>query len=172
MKYPVFLRVNGREHRAEVEARTLLSELLREGLGLTGTKVGCDGSACGACTVLLDGLPVRSCTMLAVQADGRDVLTVEGLAAVSSSRTADPSAGGDPLDAAFLRMGAAPCGFCSSGLLVAARDVLARGAERSPSRSDLACSLRGNACSCGGHDGILDAVEDAARRVAGRGEGS
>ncbi len=155
----ITLTVNGDVRRIAVPPERTLVEVLREGLGLTGTKQGCDEGDCGACTVLLDGRPVLSCITLAVEADGARVETVEGLA--DGPRL-------HPLQEAFVRHGAAQCGFCTSGVLVSARALLER--EPAPSREAIKTALSGNLCRCTGYTKILDAVEDAARvlREGGR----
>ena len=149
----ISLTVDGAQVTDDVEPRMLLVQYLREKLGKTGTVIGCDTSNCGACTVHLDGRSVKSCNVLAVQADGHDVTTVEGLA------------DGDRLhrvQEAFVEAGAVQCGFCTPGLVVAAADLL----ERSPSPSDdeVREALSGNLCRCTGYEKILDAVRLAADR--------
>jgi carbon-monoxide dehydrogenase small subunit/2-furoyl-CoA dehydrogenase 2Fe-2S iron sulfur subunit len=149
---PVELTVNGRVYREEVEPRLLLSDFLRHTLGLTGTHVGCEHGVCGACTVRLDGVAVRSCLLLAAQADGAAVQTVEGLAV-----------GGElsPLQRAFRDCHALQCGFCTPGILLAAADLLDRGAT--PSRAEIVDLLSGHLCRCTGYEPIVDAIEQAAR---------
>ena len=148
----VSLTVNGVREEADVEPRLLLVHLLRDRLGLTGTNVGCDTTSCGACTVLLDGESVKSCTVLAVQAEGAEVTTVEGLS----------SAGGElnPLQAAFQRHHALQCGYCTPGMLVAATSLLRE--NPSPSEEEVRHGLEGNLCRCTGYQGIVDAVLDVA----------
>ena len=143
--------VNGRRYREEVEARLLLSDFLRHGLGLTGTHVGCEHGVCGACTVRLDGVAVRSCLVLAAQVDGSELVTVEGLAA-----------NGDltPLQQAFRRHHALQCGFCTPGILIATEDLLAR-SER-PTRAEIVDMLSGQLCRCTGYTGIVDAIAEVA----------
>jgi aerobic-type carbon monoxide dehydrogenase small subunit (CoxS/CutS family) len=143
--------VNGHRRREEVEPRLLLSDFLRHRLGLTGTHVGCEHGVCGACTVRLDGVAVRSCLLLAVQVDGRAVQTVEGLAS---------SAGLSSLQAAFRECHALQCGFCTPGILLAAADLLERGR---PSRDEIVDMLSGHLCRCTGYEPIVDAIERAAR---------
>jgi aerobic-type carbon monoxide dehydrogenase small subunit (CoxS/CutS family) len=142
--------VNGRTYVESVEPRLLLTDFLRHRLGLTGTHVGCEHGICGACTVQVDGVAVRGCLMLAVQANGREVRTVEGLAA-----------NGDltPLQEAFRRHFALQCGFCTSGILMAADELLARGR---PTREEIVDLLSGHLCRCTGYAPIVDAIEDAA----------
>jgi 2-furoyl-CoA dehydrogenase 2Fe-2S iron sulfur subunit len=144
--------VNGRRHRERVEPRLLLTDFLRHRLGLTGTHVGCEHGVCGCCTVRLDGVSVRGCLLLAVQADGCEVETVEGLA------------GAGPLTAlqeAFRRHFALQCGFCTPGILIAADDLLSRG---TPSREEIVDMLSGHLCRCTGYAPIVAAIEDAARQ--------
>ncbi len=146
------LLVNGRERSVEVEAHHTLLEVLRDDLGLTGTKECCLVGECGACTVLLDGRSVDSCLVLAIEADGAAVTTVEGLAS--------PDGALDPLQQAFLDHGAAQCGFCIPGQLVSARALLA--ATPRPSRAEVEEGLAGNLCRCAGYEQIIEAVLDAA----------
>jgi aerobic-type carbon monoxide dehydrogenase small subunit (CoxS/CutS family) len=143
--------VNGRRYTEAVEARLLLSDFLRHTLGLTGTHVGCEHGVCGACTVRLDGAAVRSCLLLAVQADGAELQTVEGLAA-----------NGDltPLQASFREAHALQCGFCTPGILMAAGDFLER--TPSPSRQEVTEMLSGHLCRCTGYEPIVDAILRAA----------
>jgi 2-furoyl-CoA dehydrogenase 2Fe-2S iron sulfur subunit len=144
------LTVNGRSVRELVEPRLLLTDFLRHRLGLTGTHVGCEHGICGACTVLVDGLAVRGCCLLAVQADGATVTTVESLAG---------SAGLTPLQEAFRRHHALQCGFCTPGILMAATDLLSR---RTPTRDEIVDMLSGHICRCTGYAPIVDAIVDAA----------
>ena len=142
----ISLEVNGRAHEADVEPRTLLSDLLRHGLGLTGTKVGCEHGVCGACTVQVDGEPVRSCLMLAVQARGRRVRTVEALAGDEL----------DPLQVAFHEAHALQCGFCTAGILMSI-DAFLR--ERGTvDEQEVREALAGNLCRCTGYRSIVEAV--------------
>jgi aerobic-type carbon monoxide dehydrogenase small subunit (CoxS/CutS family) len=149
----VTLIVNGARHALRVEPRETLADVVRDRLGLTGTKVSCDAQVCGACTVLVDGLPVSSCTYLAAGADGRGVRTVEGLAD-----------GGvlSPLQAAFLRHGALQCGYCTAGMLMTATALLEE--DAAPTRAAVEAALEGNLCRCTGYAPIVDAVLDAAGR--------
>jgi aerobic-type carbon monoxide dehydrogenase small subunit (CoxS/CutS family) len=149
----ITVSINGSEYSGEVEPRTLLSDFIRHGAGLTGTHVGCEQGVCGACTVELDGEPVRSCLMLAVQADGRSLVTVEGLAAPDGSLTA--------LQRAFVEHHALQCGFCTSGFLISARALLRRVPH--PSEQEIREELAGNLCRCTGYEGIVAAVQAAAR---------
>jgi len=149
---PVSVSVNGRRYHEEVEPRLLLSDFLRHRLGLTGTHVGCEHGVCGACTVRLDGVAVRSCLLLAVQADGGEILTVEGLAGVGELTA---------LQQAFRRHHALQCGFCTPGILIAAEDLLAR-VER-PTRAEIVDMLSGQLCRCTGYTAIVDAIAETAR---------
>ncbi|TML84561.1 MAG: (2Fe-2S)-binding protein [Actinobacteria bacterium] len=144
------LTVNGRRYREEVEPRLLLSDFLRHTLGLTGTHVGCEHGVCGACTVHVDGLATRSCLTLAVQVDGAEVETVEGLTR-DGALTA--------LQQAFHEHGALQCGFCTPGMLMAAADLLARGR---PTREEIVDMLSGQICRCTGYEPIVRAIEQAA----------
>jgi 2-furoyl-CoA dehydrogenase 2Fe-2S iron sulfur subunit len=148
---PVSVWVNGRRYHEEVEPRLLLSDFIRHRLGLTGTHVGCEHGVCGACTVRLDGMAVRSCLLLAVQADGNEILTVEGLAGVGELT---------PLQEALRRHHALQCGFCTPGILIAAEDLLAR-VER-PTREEIVDMLSGQLCRCTGYTAIVDAIAEVA----------
>ena len=147
----VRLTVNGVAREVRVPARRLLSDALRHDLGLTGTHVGCEHGVCGACTVQLDGKPVRSCLLFAVQARGHSVRTVEALA--------EPGADLHPLQQAFHEQHALQCGFCTPGILIAADDLLSRGR---PSREEIVDMLSGHLCRCTGYAPIVAAIEDAA----------
>jgi len=142
--------VNGVATRELVEPRLLLSDFLRHTLGLTGTHVGCEHGVCGACTVRLDGVAVRSCLLLAVQADGCELETVESLAA---------NGGLSPLQDAFRRHHALQCGFCTPGILIAAEDLLSRG---TPTRDEIVDLLSGHLCRCTGYRPIVDAIAEVA----------
>jgi aerobic-type carbon monoxide dehydrogenase small subunit (CoxS/CutS family) len=148
---PVELIVNGRRYAETVEPRLLLSDFLRGQLGLTGTHVGCEHGVCGACTMRLDGVAVRSCLLLAVQADGAEIVTVEGLAQNGSLT---------PLQEAFRKHHALQCGFCTPGILIAAEDLLAR--ETPPTREEIADMLSGQLCRCTGYTTIVDAIAEVA----------
>jgi carbon-monoxide dehydrogenase small subunit len=145
------LTVNGTEHDLQVEPRLLLVHLLRDRLGLTGTHVGCDTSNCGACTVHVDGEAVKSCTVLAVQADGATVKTIEGMASGEELH---------PLQEAFWNDHGLQCGFCTPGMIMAAADLLARNPD--PSEEEIRHGLEGNLCRCTGYQNIVKAVKDAA----------
>ena len=148
---PVDVTVNGRRYREEVEPRLLLSDFLRGGLGLTGTHVGCEHGVCGACTVRLDGVAVRSCLVLAAQVDGAEIVTVEGLARNGQLT---------PLQEAFRRHHALQCGFCTPGILMAADDLLSR--ETAPTRAEIVDMLSGQLCRCTGYAPIVDAIAEVA----------
>jgi aerobic carbon-monoxide dehydrogenase small subunit len=148
----VRLRVNGAEHELEVEPRLLLVHALRERLGLTGTHVGCDTSNCGACTVQIDGRAVKSCTVLAVQADGAEVTTIEGLA---------PDGELHPLQEAFWNDHGLQCGYCTPGMIMAAAALLTE--NPNPTEEEVRHALEGNLCRCTGYHNIVKAVLDAAR---------
>jgi aerobic-type carbon monoxide dehydrogenase small subunit (CoxS/CutS family) len=155
VRHPATLEVNGTSFSVELEAgRTLLS-VLRGELGLTGTKEGCDDSECGACMVLIDGEPVNSCSVLALQADGRAVTTVEGLASGSELH---------PLQRAFLEHGGVQCGFCTPGMLISATALLT--ANPDPTEDEIRAGLSGNLCRCTGYVGIVAAVRSAATELA------
>ena len=151
--HQIRVTVNGTEHKAEVESRLLLVHFLRETLGLTGTHVGCDTSGCGACTVLLDGLPVKSCTMFAVQAEGHEVTTVEGLIG---------PAGLHPIQQAFHEEHGLQCGFCTPGMMMTSYALLRRNPK--PSEEDIRQAISGNLCRCTGYVNIVKAVQFAAER--------
>jgi carbon-monoxide dehydrogenase small subunit len=147
----ISLTVNGQSREADVEPRRLLVELIREDFELTGTHVGCDTSQCGACTVHLDDHAVKSCTVLAVQADGGQVTTIEGM------KTGDEL---HPIQAAFWEKHGLQCGFCTPGMIMVAADLLARNAE--PSDDEIRHALEGNICRCTGYQNIVAAIREAA----------
>jgi carbon-monoxide dehydrogenase small subunit len=148
----IAITVNGARHEVEVEPRVLLADFIREELGLTGTKVACDTSQCGACTVSLDGRAVKSCTVLAVQADGSTLLTIEGLA---------PEGGLHPLQEAFWEQHGLQCGFCTPGMIMSAAELI----EDGPLDDDaIRHGLEGNLCRCTGYENIVKAVAAAAGR--------
>lgn len=149
------ITVDGTAHHADVTPRTMLAEWLRS-IGKTGVHLGCDTTACGACTVLLDGVAVKSCTMLTVQADGRSVETVHGLT---------PAEGLSPVQEAFSAEHGTQCGFCTPGFVVAATALLAN--NPNPSREEIISGLEGNICRCTGYVGIIRAVEHAAAAMRG-----
>ena len=147
----VALTVNGSEHEVDVPPAITLVELLRERLGLTGTKVGCGRGECGACTVLLDGEPVNSCIVFAAQCNGRDVVTIEGLAESGSL---------DRIQEAFVQAGAVQCGYCTPGMVMSAHALLRSNPD--PTREDVERAISGNLCRCTGYVKIIDAVVAAA----------
>lgn len=151
MKIPISITVNGKEYHHEVEARELLVYHLRDKLRLTGTHIGCDTSLCGACTVHIDGQAVKSCTVLAVQADGSQVTTIEGLA--SSDGTLHP------LQEGFRDEHGLQCGFCTPGMIMTAADLLARNSN--PSEEEIREALEGNLCRCTGYHNIVRAIQSA-----------
>ena len=151
MKHPVTLRVNGVDYPVEVEGHQSLLSAVRDVVGLTGSKEGCDDSECGACMMLLDDDPVNACSYLALQAEGREITTIEGL------QDGEDLA---PLQRAFLEEGGVQCGFCTPGMLISATALLRANPE--PSEDDVRIALSGNLCRCTGYDGIVRAV----RRVA------
>src|ERR1700716_141750 len=145
--------VNGRPRSAEVEPRLLLVHFLRDVLGLTGTHIGCDTTNCGACTVLLDGIPIKSCTFFAVQANGRQVMTVEGLASGGKLH---------PIQAGFKEEHGLQCGFCTPGMMLVAKALLEENAN--PSDEEIRWAIAGNICRCTGYQNIVKAVRWAARK--------
>jgi len=151
----ITVTVNGEERAAEVESRLLLVHFLRDTLGLTGTHVGCDTTSCGACTILLDGTPIKSCTFFAVQADGHGVTTVEGLAR-----------GGElhPIQESFSEEHGLQCGFCTPGMMLTAIALL--GENPDPSEEEIRWALSGNLCRCTGYQNIVKAVQSAARKLS------
>jgi aerobic carbon-monoxide dehydrogenase small subunit len=152
MNISVKIRVNGALREAEVEPRLLLANFLRETCGLTGTHVGCETSVCGACTVLVDGQAVKSCTMFAVQADGAEVTTVEGLANGEMH----------PVQQGFWECHGLQCGYCTPGMMMTAVQLLER--NEAPTRDEIRHALDGNLCRCTGYTHIIDAVEYAAKK--------
>jgi carbon-monoxide dehydrogenase small subunit len=153
--HTIEILVNGQRYRREIEPRLLLSDFLRHGLGLTGTHVGCEHGVCGACTILLEGEPVRSCLMLAVQADGRSITTVEGLA---------PAPGVlHPLQEAFRDAHGLQCGFCTGGILLTMVPFLEEHPD--PSEDEIRRALSGNLCRCTGYQHIVDAVRQAGEKL-------
>jgi carbon-monoxide dehydrogenase small subunit len=158
----IAVRVNGREYERAVSPRMLLSDFIRHELGLTGTHVGCEHGVCGACTVQLEGEPVRSCLMLAVQADGAELRTVEGLAA----------ANGDlhPIQAAFREKHGLQCGFCTPGFLMTIEAWLREGPHPNPTEEQLREVIAGNLCRCTGYQGIVDAVRATVAELAEQGQ--
>ncbi len=152
----VTFRINGVERTLDVEPRLLLVQALREGLGLTGTHIGCDTSSCGACTVLLDGVSVKSCTMFAVQAAGRAVTTIEGIGTREDLH---------PMQEAFWTQHGLQCGFCTPGMIMSAIDLIKRNPD--PSDAQIRAGIEGNICRCTGYENIVKAVTVAAAAVRG-----
>ena len=149
----ITVTVNGQQRVVEIEPRMLLVHLLREGLALTGTHIGCDTTNCGACTVMVDGRPIKSCTMLAVQADGREVTTVEGLGKASEL---------NPIQEGFKQEHGLQCGFCTSGMMISAKALLDENPD--PTEEDIRWALSGNLCRCTGYQNIVKAVLWAAEK--------
>ena len=154
MSHNIKLKVNGVDHEAEVEPRTLLVHFLRDQLRLTGTHVGCDTSQCGACTILVNGISAKACTMFAVQADGSEVTTIEGLAQNGELH---------PLQKAFWDEHGLQCGFCTPGMILSAYDLLQ--ANSDPSEDEIRHALEGNYCRCTGYHNIVKAVQSAAKQM-------
>jgi carbon-monoxide dehydrogenase small subunit len=153
----IAVTVNGRRHEAEVETRYTLADFLRHQLGLTGTHLGCEHGVCGACTVLLDGLSVRSCLMLAVQANEREITTVEGIAPSATDL--------HPLQEAFRSHHGLQCGFCTPGILTTLLEFLRDNPD--PTEEEVRVAISGNLCRCTGYQGIVAAALDAAKRMRG-----
>ena len=155
MKKSISIRVNGVDRGAQVEPRLLLAHFLREVAGLTGTHIGCETSLCGACTVLLDGRAVKSCTVLAVQADGSSVTTIEGLAEDGKLHA---------IQQGFWEEHGLQCGFCTPGMILCSHDLLSR--SPSPSEGEIREAIGGNLCRCTGYQHIVNAVQSASRKMA------
>jgi carbon-monoxide dehydrogenase small subunit len=149
----ITLKVNGLERRIEVEARTTLLDMIREQCGLTGAKLGCDIQVCGACTLLVDGKPVSACSMLAVDADGCDVLTIEGLSEKAALHR---------LQEAFMEFGALQCGYCTSGFILTAKALLDENPK--PTEQQIRDYLAGNFCRCGCYQEIMQAIKDVSSK--------
>lgn len=154
MKTQITLKVNGIAYPVEIDAQLSLLRAVREHVALTGAKEGCDDSECGACMMLLDGQPVNSCSYLAVQAEGREITTVEGLAAPGEV---------SGLQRAFLEHGGVQCGFCTPGMLMCSHDLLANNA--SPTEEEIREGINGNICRCTGYQNIVNAVKSASRKM-------
>ncbi len=154
MNVPIQLEINGKSVAREVEPRLLLVHFLRDVLGLTGTKVGCDTSQCGACTVLMDGKAVKSCTVLAVQADGSQIITIEGLAHDGEYH---------PVQQAFWEQHGLQCGYCTPGMIMSVLDLLQQHPQ--PTEAEIREGLEGNLCRCTGYHNIVRAVQEAATRL-------
>ena len=155
MKLPVKMTINGQSHSHEVEPRLLLVHYIRESVGLTGTHVGCDTSQCGACTIILNGQAVKSCTMFAVQADGATIMTIEGLATNGDLH---------PIQQGFWEKHGLQCGFCTPGMIMAAKQMLERYPH--PTEEQIRHQLEGNLCRCTGYHNIVKAIQWAAEHMA------
>ena len=157
MKHDIELKVNGDVFKIQVDARRTLLEVIREQLGLTGTKEMCDKGDCGGCTVILDGKPVLSCMMLAVEANGKEILTVEGLATAGHTM--------HPIQKAFVDYGAIQCGYCTPGFIMSAKALLDR--IKDPTVDDIKISISNHVCRCTGYVQIVEAIQAAAKQLAG-----
>ena len=157
MKQLISLKVNDRQYEVAVYVNRTLADLIRYDLGLTGTKKGCEMGECGSCTVILDGKPVNSCLVLAVQAREREVLTVEGL---------ETENGLHPLQAAFVEKGAIQCGFCTSGMLLSSKSLLEK--NPNPSENEIRTAISGNLCRCTGYQKIVEAIQQAGKEMSGK----
>ena len=156
MKRPVTLTINGAPHAVEVEPRALLVQVLRDDLNLTGTHIGCDTSQCGACTVLIEGHAVKSCTVFALQAEGQAITTIEGIGSAEKLH---------PLQAAFWEKHGLQCGFCTPGMILCAADLLSRNPD--PSEVEIRHAIEGNLCRCTGYQNIVAAIQSAAAAMGG-----
>jgi carbon-monoxide dehydrogenase small subunit len=163
MSMEIQLRVNGKPRQSQVEPRLLLVHYLRDILGLTGTHIGCETSICGACTVLLDGKAVKSCTLLAVQASGAEITTIEGLAPNSGN---GPNGALHAVQEGFWEKHGLQCGYCTPGMILAAVDLLQR--KKNPNEGEIRGALSGNLCRCTGYQHIIEAVQYAAKKMSAR----
>lgn len=159
MSAQIQVRVNGKSHESEVEPRLLLVHYLRDTLGLTGTHVGCETSICGACTVLLDGKAIKSCTMLAVQASGSEITTIEGLSGLGPSN----GNGLHPVQEGFWEKHGLQCGYCTPGMILTSVELLQR--NPNPTQAEIRHAIAGNLCRCTGYQHIVQAVEYAAKKM-------
>ena len=159
MSFQIQVLVNGKSHDSEVEPRLLLVHYLRDTLGLTGTHIGCETSICGACTVLLDGKAVKSCTMLAVQASGSEITTIEGLSALGPSN----GNGLHPVQEGFWEKHGLQCGYCTPGMILTSVELLQR--NPNPTQTEIRHAISGNLCRCTGYQHIVQAVEYAANKM-------
>jgi carbon-monoxide dehydrogenase small subunit len=159
-KLQISIRVNGEDHDLLIAPNRTLTDILRDDLGLTGTKQGCSEGECGSCTVLLDGEPVNSCLVLAAQADGREVTTIEGVAQGNELH---------PVQQAFVDLGAVQCGFCTPGMVLSAKALLDK--KKRPTEHEIRSAISGNLCRCTGYQKIVDAVQAAGRNMARTGGG-
>ena len=155
-KIPITVTINGQAHRAEVDPRLLLVHFIREDVGLTGTKIGCDTSQCGACVVMMNGSTVKSCTCLAVQADGADIMTIEGLATNGDLH---------PIQEAFWDNHGLQCGYCTAGMIMTSVELLQRNPH--PTSDQVRAGLEGNLCRCTGYQNIVKSVLAAAEKMGG-----
>ncbi|MBW1785661.1 MAG: (2Fe-2S)-binding protein [Deltaproteobacteria bacterium] len=153
MKRLIALTINGKLHEVAVAPNLTLTDLIRYDLGLTGTKKGCEVGDCGTCTVIMDGKPVNSCLVLAVQADGREVLTIEGV---------ETDEGLHPIQQAFVEKGAIQCGFCSPGMILSAKSLLER--NPSPDEGEIRTAISGNLCRCTGYQKIVEAIKEVSNK--------
>jgi aerobic carbon-monoxide dehydrogenase small subunit len=160
------LRVNGKSHQGNVEPRLLLVHYLRDVLGLTGTHIGCETSICGACTVLLDGKAVKSCTLLAVQAEGSEITTIEGLANSQKGNGAATNGALHAVQEGFWEKHGLQCGYCTPGMILTAVDLLQR--NKNPDEAEIRSALSGNLCRCTGYQHIIEAVQYAAKKMSAR----
>ncbi|MDP6560158.1 MAG: (2Fe-2S)-binding protein [Candidatus Binatia bacterium] len=156
-RHEIAIRINGSIYRREVEPRLLLVHFIRDVIGLTGTHVGCETSVCGACTIMLNGVAVKSCTVLAVQADGGKILTIEGLAREDELH---------PIQQAFWECHGLQCGFCTPGMILSVYQLLQRNPE--PTEPEIRRGLEGNLCRCTGYQHIVDSVQYAAKEMRGK----
>jgi aerobic carbon-monoxide dehydrogenase small subunit len=156
MKHSVSMNVNGSERQGEVESRTLLVHHIRENLGLTGTHIGCDTSQCGACTILMDGKAVKSCTVLAVQAEGSNITTIEGLAKDGELH---------PIQEGFWEEHGLQCGYCTPGMIMTTVDLLQR--NPNPTEAEIRHGIEGNLCRCTGYQHIVKSIQYAANKMSG-----
>ena len=154
--HDITIKINGQEHSVQVESRLLLVHLIREQLALTGTHIGCDTTSCGACTVLIDGKSAKSCTILAVQANGKDITTVEGMA------TAE---GLHPIQEGFKETHGLQCGFCTPGMMVRAMELLEK--NNNPTEEEIRWGISGNLCRCTGYNNIVKAIQYAGAKMRG-----
>jgi carbon-monoxide dehydrogenase small subunit len=158
-KHTITVTVNGQAHTAEVESRTLLVHFIRENLDLTGTHIGCDTTSCGACTVILDGQAVKSCTIFAVQANGGEIETIEGVASNGQLH---------PLQEGFWEKHGLQCGYCTPGMIMSAKHLLSK--NPSPSEEEIRWGISGNLCRCTGYNKIVEAIQFAAEKLNAAGE--
>ncbi len=156
MKHTISLKVNGESYKIDVQSETVLLDLIREKLDLTGTKDGCRSGECGACTVMMNGVPVNSCMVLAVEADGSEITTIEGLSKGDELH---------PLQKSFIEKGAVQCGYCTPGMILSAKALLDR--NSAPTSEEVKKAIRGNICRCTGYQKIEEAIMDAASTMRG-----